>query len=103
MEERRLGPVVGLGTWNTFGGDVAHGRRVVSAAFEHGTRLFDTSPMYRGAEGALGEALEDLRADAVVATKIWANSIEEGRAQFTRQLDWYGGPVEIEQVHNLVL
>ena len=59
--------------------------------------------MYRGAEGALGEALEDLRADAVVATKIWANSIEEGRAQFTRQLDWYGGHVEIEQVHNLVL
>ncbi len=25
MEERRLGPVVGLGTWNTFGGDAAAG------------------------------------------------------------------------------
>jgi diketogulonate reductase-like aldo/keto reductase len=103
MEERRLGPVVGLGTWNTFGGDVELGRRVVSAAFEHGTRLFDTSPMYRGAEGALGQALEGVQAGAVVATKIWANSIEEGRAQFARQLDWYGGDVEIEQVHNLLL
>src|SRR5947208_4180711 len=103
MEERRLGPVVGLGTWNTFGGDVELGRRVVSAAFAHGTRLFDTSPMYRGAEGALGDALEDVRSDALVATKIWANSIEEGRAQFARQLQWYGGHIEIEQVHNLLL
>ena len=103
MEKRRLGPVVGLGTWNTFGGDVALGRRVVSAAFEHGIRLFDTSPMYSGAEGALGAALEAVRADAIVATKIWANSIEEGRAQFARQLEWYSGHVEIEQVHNLLL
>jgi diketogulonate reductase-like aldo/keto reductase len=103
VEVRRLGPVVGLGTWNTFGGDVALGREVVGAAQETGTRLYDTSPMYRGAEGALGAALEDIRDDAVVATKIWANSIEEGREQFSRQLDWYGGRVEIEQVHNLLL
>ena len=30
MEERRLGPVVGLGTWNTFGGDSRLAERVVS-------------------------------------------------------------------------
>jgi diketogulonate reductase-like aldo/keto reductase len=103
MEMRRLGPVVGLGTWNTFGGDVALGREVVTAASDAGTRLFDTSPMYRGAEGALGAALERVRGEAIVATKIWANSIEEGRAQFTRQLDWYGGHLEVEQIHNLLL
>jgi diketogulonate reductase-like aldo/keto reductase len=103
VEVRRIGPVVGLGTWNTFGGGVDAAREVVAASYAAGTRLFDTSPMYRGAEGALGAALEPVRAEAIVATKIWANSIEEGREQFARQREWYGGRVEIEQVHNLVL
>jgi diketogulonate reductase-like aldo/keto reductase len=102
-EERRLGPVVGLGTWNTFDGDATLARDVVNSAFEAGTRLFDTSPMYHGAEAALGAALEEVRAEAIVATKIWANSIEEGRDQFDRQLEWYGGRVEVQQVHNLLL
>ena len=103
MEERRLGPVVGLGTWNTFDGDARLAREVVVAAFEAGVRLVDTSPMYHGAEGALGAALDGLREGRVVATKIWARSLEEGRSQFARQLEWFGGRVEIEQVHNLVL
>jgi diketogulonate reductase-like aldo/keto reductase len=58
--------------------------------------------MYRGAEGALGSALEERRDDAVVATKIWAGSVEEGREQFARQLAWYAGHVEVQQVHNLL-
>jgi diketogulonate reductase-like aldo/keto reductase len=103
MDERRLGPVVGLGTWNTFDGDARLAREVVVAAFEAGVRLVDTSPMYHGAEGALGAALDGLREGRVVATKIWARSLEEGRSQFARQLEWFGGRVEIEQVHNLVL
>jgi diketogulonate reductase-like aldo/keto reductase len=103
MEERRLGPVVGLGTWSTFDGDIALARSVVRTARDAGTRLFDTSPMYHGAEHALGAALEDGRSDAIVATKIWASSLDEGRHQFARQLEWYGGHVEVEQVHNLVL
>jgi diketogulonate reductase-like aldo/keto reductase len=103
METRRLGPVVGLGTWNTFGGDAGLARQVVSAAFEGGTRLFDSSPMYRGAEAALGAALSGLRKDAIVATKIWATSLEEGREQFARQLGWYDGRVDVQQIHNLVL
>ena len=101
MEERRLGPVVGLGTWSTFGGDVSLARGVVAAALEAGTRLFDSSPMYGGAERALGAALAGEGAP-VVATKIWADSVDEGRAQFGRQLDWFGGHVHIELVHNLV-
>lgn len=102
IEERRLGPVVGLGTWNTFDADVELAREVVGAALEAGVRLVDSSPMYRGAERSLAAALDGHRDNAVVATKIWARSVEEGREQLRRQLDWYSR-VEIEQIHNLVL
>src|SRR4051794_34534667 len=98
MEERRLGPVVGLRTWNTFGGDAARARQVVSTALEAGCRTFDTSPMYGGAEGALAAALEGRREQASVATKIWAGTVEEGREQFARQLEWFGR-VDVQQIH----
>jgi diketogulonate reductase-like aldo/keto reductase len=106
MEERRLGPVVGLGTWNTFGGDAALAREVVAAALDAGVRVFDSSPMYRGAEASLGAALAGHGASAasgrgVVATKIWAPTVEEGRQQYARQREWFGR-VDIEQIHNLV-
>jgi aryl-alcohol dehydrogenase-like predicted oxidoreductase len=101
MEERRLGPVLGLGTWNTFGGNTAMARSVIDASLEAGVRVFDSSPMYGGAEGSLAAPLEGRRDDAVVATKIWARSVGEGREQFARQREWFGR-VDVEQVHNLV-
>ena len=101
MEARRLGPMVGLGTWNTFGADAQLAAEVVAGALETGCELFDTSPMY-GSEQALGRALADAGRDgASVATKIWARSVEEGREQYRRQLEWFGR-IEVEQVHNLV-
>jgi diketogulonate reductase-like aldo/keto reductase len=101
MEERALGPVVGLGTWNTFGSDSELAKVVVGAALDTGCRLVDSSPMYGGAEASLGAALEGRRDRVTLATKIWAASVEEGRAQFDDQVRWFGR-VEIEQVHNLV-
>jgi diketogulonate reductase-like aldo/keto reductase len=101
MEERRLGPVVGLGTWNTFGGDAELARDVVGTALAGGSRLFDSSPMYGNAQRSLAAALDGRRAQAIVATKIWAPTTEQGREQFEQQLGWFGR-VEIEQVHNLV-
>jgi aryl-alcohol dehydrogenase-like predicted oxidoreductase len=98
MEERRLGPVVGLGTWNTFGGDAPLAKQVVDAALDAGVQLFDSSPMYRGAEQSLGRVLQGR---GVVATKIWAPTVEEGREQYRRQREWFGR-VDIEQIHNLV-
>jgi diketogulonate reductase-like aldo/keto reductase len=100
MEERRLGPVVGLGTWNTFGSDAALAGSVVGAALAAGVRAFDSSPMYRGAEASLAAALANRRDEATVATKIWADSAAEGREQYRRQREWFGR-VEIEQIHNL--
>jgi diketogulonate reductase-like aldo/keto reductase len=101
LEHRRLGPVVGLGTWRTFGADRALARRVVDAALEAGTRVFDTSPMYGAAEESLADALRERRDSAVVAEKIWAGTSAEGEAQLEAQLRWFGR-IEIEQIHNLV-
>jgi diketogulonate reductase-like aldo/keto reductase len=111
MERRALGqngpevPVVGLGSWLTF--DVDEARQgmvdsVVGAAWEEGTRLVDSSPMYGRAEARLGHALSPRREEAFVATKIWTSSMTEGRAQLQAQLGYFGGRVDLEQVHNLV-
>jgi diketogulonate reductase-like aldo/keto reductase len=102
VEERRLGPVVGLGTWNTFRGEAATARDVVEAALDAGCRLFDSSPMYGAAERSLASALAARRSDAVVATKIWTRDPTEARQQYADQLEWFGGRVDVEQVHNLV-
>jgi aryl-alcohol dehydrogenase-like predicted oxidoreductase len=111
METRAFGrtgwpvPIVGLGTWAVFdiprrSEDLAE--QVVTAAFEGGTRLVDSSPMYGRAEGVLGRALGPRRDEAIVATKIWTRSVEDGKEQFGRQLDVFGGRVDVEQIHNLV-
>ena len=98
-------PVVGLGTWQVF--DLAPSEeevaaRVVAAAFAEGVRVVDSSPMYGRAEAVLGRALGARRADAFVATKIWTSSRDEARRQLDAQLGFYGGRVELEQIHNLV-
>jgi diketogulonate reductase-like aldo/keto reductase len=101
VEERRLGPVVGLGTYRTFEDDLATAQAVVDSALAAGTTVFDSSPMYGAAEASLGAALAGQRDGGTVATKIWAQSVDEGRAQYEAQRRFFGR-VEIEQVHNLV-
>jgi aryl-alcohol dehydrogenase-like predicted oxidoreductase len=111
MERRSLGntgvevPVVGLGTWLTF--DLGPERQqvadqVVDTAYASGTRVFDSSPMYGRAEQVLGKAVDGRRDEVFIASKIWAPSQEQGRFQLEAQLDYFGGRVELEQVHNLV-
>jgi diketogulonate reductase-like aldo/keto reductase len=101
VDERRLGPVVGLGTYATFDADAVLARDVVASALDAGTRLFDSSPMYGGAERSLGDALRGRRDDATVATKIWTTGVAEGKRQYDAQLRHFGH-VDVEQVHNLV-
>lgn len=102
MERRALGdggpelPVVGMGTWRA-----SNVPRVVDAALAAGTTLFDSSPMYGAAEEQLGAALGARRDEAFVATKIWSQSAAEGRRQAERALGFYGGRVDLYQVHNL--
>ncbi len=98
-------PVVGLGTWRAF--DLPPGGQrvadeVVRAAFSAGVRFVDSSPMCGRSEVVLGEAIAARRSDAIVATKTWAGSVDEGREQFRRQLGFFGGRLDLLQVHNLV-
>jgi aryl-alcohol dehydrogenase-like predicted oxidoreductase len=111
MERRTLGrtgvdvPLVGLGTWATLDlpdTDQGVADAVVATAFDAGMRLVDSSPMYGRAERVLGRALAGRRDEAFVATKIWARSESEGRAQLSAQLGFFAGNVDLEQVHNLV-
>ena len=112
MEMRQLGrtplrvSVVGMGTWRTF--DV-HGaaaerrcRQIVDVALDAGATLFDSSPMYGEAERVLATALDGRRDSATVATKVWHPTMPQGRRQIERALAWYGGHVDIYQIHNLV-
>jgi diketogulonate reductase-like aldo/keto reductase len=101
MESRRLGPVVGLGTYGTFDRDAALAREVVDAALEAEVLVFDSSPMYGGAEASLGTGLQGRREGTIVATKIWTPDVTDGRRQYKAQQSFFGR-VEIEQVHNLV-
>jgi diketogulonate reductase-like aldo/keto reductase len=108
MENRSLGrvmaPVVGLGTWRRLEAAAAAGRdrELIEAAIAAGVRLIDTSPMYGAAERLLAVALDDQRDQVLIADKVWTASAQEGAAQLSRAVDWYGGRVDLMQIHNLV-
>jgi aryl-alcohol dehydrogenase-like predicted oxidoreductase len=112
MEHRRLGtsglvvPVIGMGTWRTF--DVRgtraeqNARAVVDQALAAAARFFDSSPMYGEAERVLCEALGGRRSDALIATKVWTSSDADAQRQIDRAMRFFGGRVDVYQIHNLV-
>ena len=97
---------MGLGTWQVLdvrGSEEGSRHEVVRAALEEGANLFDSSPMYGEAERVLGDALSKHgRERATVATKVWTSSDGEAERQIERSLSYFGGRVELYQVHNLV-
>ena len=111
MDSRQIGstglsvPVIGMGTWKTFDvrGERAERRceEVVERAVQHGTTLFDTSPMYGEAQSVLARAVRSRRDRVLIADKVWTHSASEGREQIRQSLDWYG-VVDVYQIHNLV-
>jgi aryl-alcohol dehydrogenase-like predicted oxidoreductase len=112
MEQRELGktglrvPAVGMGTWRTFDvrGEAAkrNARKVVDTALQTGANILDSSPMYGEAEFVLGEALQGRREAAMVATKVWTPTRSEGQTQVKRALQFFGGYIDLYQIHNLV-
>jgi aryl-alcohol dehydrogenase-like predicted oxidoreductase len=112
MDQRRLGgsglkvPAVGMGTWETFdvstSGEEDQRRQVVDGALTAGSTLFDSSPMYGAAERVLGLALRGRREHALVATKLCTPDDGEAERQIGNALGYYGGWVDLYQVHNLI-
>ncbi len=96
-------PVVGMGTSGTFDtDDQALVDAVVDRALAHGTTVFDSSPMYGRAESTLGRALEGRRDGALVATKVWTPDDDAAEAQMDASAAFYGGWVDLMQIHNMV-
>ena len=112
VEQRRLGctgltvPAVGMGTWKTFdvsGRDKEKARQqLVVSAIDLGVNLFDSSPMYGEAEQVLAKSLDSRRKEALIATKVWAPSPQEGIDQIEFALGLYGW-VDLYQIHNLAM
>jgi aryl-alcohol dehydrogenase-like predicted oxidoreductase len=97
-----------MGTWKTFnvrGSAEEAGRtEIVKTAFEAKANFFDSSPMYGEAERVLGAAIHKLniRDKTMVATKVWTSSDSEAEQQFENAFRFFGGYVDLYQVHNLV-
>jgi aryl-alcohol dehydrogenase-like predicted oxidoreductase len=112
MERRTLGktglqvPVVGMGTWQTFdvrgNSALKNARSIVDAALNAGSNFFDSSPMYGAAEQVLGETVRDRRQQVLIATKVWTSTRSEGQAQVRCALQFFGGYIDLYQIHNLL-
>lgn len=111
MIRRRFGrsgltvPVIGLGTYKVLhvrGPDEIARHEVVRTAQENGADLYDSSPMYGEAERVLGDAVRSFRDEAIIATKVWTrHSSLNAEEQISRALKYYGGMIDIYQIHNL--
>jgi aryl-alcohol dehydrogenase-like predicted oxidoreductase len=97
-------PVIGVGTSKTF--DVPSvddaRQRVTDAALDAGATFVDSSPMYGHAERILGATLGSRRGQATVATKVWTPDDDEAERQIDASLGYFGGHIEVLQIHNLV-
>jgi diketogulonate reductase-like aldo/keto reductase len=103
-------PVVGCGTYIGFDvGEDAPGYAalagVISALFDAGGSVFDSSPMYGRAEATLGALLAtaNARAKAFVATKVWTSGRDNGVKQMQQSMRLLQTDrVDLMQVHNLL-
>lgn len=98
-------PVIGMGSWQTLdlpGAEQPLADAVVGSALDAGTTVFDSSPMYGQAEERLGEALSPRRDGAFLATKTWSRTQDAAEARYKEQLGFFGGQIELMQIHNLV-
>ncbi len=103
-------PVIGLGTWQTFGvgpdpAERAPLEEVLGTFVAMGGRLVDSSPMYGSAEEVVGDiaARLGLHSKLFVATKVWTSGKAAGIAQMEESMQKLGvETIDLMQVHNLV-
>ncbi|MEJ8835039.1 aldo/keto reductase [Ramlibacter sp. AN1133] len=103
-------PVIGCGTYMGFdrspgSAEFAQLPRVLSALFEAGGSVVDSSPMYGKAEAAVGQLLAEgsMQGRPFLATKVWT----AGRAAGIRQMEnslrlLRTDRIDLMQVHNLL-
>jgi aryl-alcohol dehydrogenase-like predicted oxidoreductase len=102
-------PVIGCGTWLGFdvGGkphEVPQRAQVLSALFDSGGSVVDSSPMYGSAEQVVGELLQaaGTRDRAFLATKVWTRGKRSGLEQMERSMALLRTThIDLMQVHNL--
>lgn len=103
-------PIVGLGTWQTFGVGTSAGERkpladVLSEFVALGGKLIDSSPMYGSSEEVVGDLAHQLglRDKLFVATKVWTPGKQAGIEQMEESMrKLRADPIDLMQVHNLV-
>ncbi len=103
-------PVIGCGTWRTFGVGTTEVERaplaeVLAILFEAGGSVIDSSPMYGAAETVVGDLLaaSGSRNKAFLATKVWTSGRNEGLTQMRQSLaKLRTDHIELFQVHNLL-
>ena len=102
-------PVIGCGTYLGFdvtARSAAYKRLpgVLSALFNAGGTVIDSSPMYGRAEEVVGKLLTPTdRKRAFLATKVWTRGRSAGIAQMQRSLELMGTDrMDLMQVHNLL-
>ena len=101
-------PTVGLGSWITF--DVAGNDKrmnqmghVLHAFVEMGGQLVDSSPMYGSSEKVIGQlsVQKQIGEDLFVATKVWTNGANRGRAQIAASMKHFHKRIRLLQIHNI--
>lgn len=104
-------PVIGLGTWLTFGIDpedkkVMDKREQVMREFlKRGGGVLDSSPMYGNAQEVIGRFLKRIghNQGLFAATKVWTQGNRAGLLQMEDSRSLWGLPkLDLMQVHNLL-
>jgi diketogulonate reductase-like aldo/keto reductase len=103
-------PVVGLGSWITFnvGKDqelLDQCAAVMTAFFEAGGRMIDSSPMYASSQPTIGYGLKKLNYPQALfsAEKVWISNPASGPGQIEQSRAFWGVPrFDLLQVHNLL-
>jgi diketogulonate reductase-like aldo/keto reductase len=102
-------PVIGLGTYSVLDVEstpenIASRKTIVDLLVDSGGSLIDTSPMYKRSEAVIGDIFEAGvdRKDTFIATKVWTDGEDAGKAQMQRSADLMNTKtIDLMQVHNL--
>ncbi|WPP53544.1 aldo/keto reductase [Catalinimonas niigatensis] len=101
-------PAIGMGSWLTFDvgsseSERAPMRDVLRTFTDLGGGVIDSSPMYGHSQKVIGELAEELgvKDKLWVATKVWTNGKQSGKAQIDESVSLFHKWPTLEQVHNI--